>query len=335
MKKWPNFKVVGKVSDEDKQKVVGAINNLFEKPWAVPDREKIDHKKTAEQLSILKFINDETNALMRETGVEPFDFPADGYFVMERDNFVKFFNTESAVGVVDDLSPKIGLLYEDMIANIDFALIAYHETLHIKAMHVFEARKENDKTTIKCVRHGIIVSSSHEEDLKNNKYQYFSPLHEATVEWMSEQVFSKVLDLPELAKEKEYMHSAEFKLARRDLAKKLNINEKRIRYIRGDGTPSIFVYQYPRALLKYVCEKISARFNDRYPKKEDAFKEFIKVHFTSDLTTIIKLVDETFGEKSFRLFEKLNLDDKRTSSALVLMELEKKLQEMNLETNAN
>jgi len=330
MKITPNFKVVGKVTDEGKQKVINAINNLFEKPWAVPNREEVDHKKTVEQLSILKFINDETNTLMLESGVEPFDFPADGYFILEKENFLKYFEAENASGTVADFSPRVGLLYEDTISSIDFAMTAFHETLHVKAMHVFEAREEGSRTPIKCVRHGIIVSSSHEDDVKNNKHQYFGCLHEATVEWMCEKVFSKVLDLPELSKEREYIHSDAFKIGRRELAKKLNIKEERIRYIRDNGDPSMFVYAYPRTLLKYVCEKISEKFNDKYPKKEDAFKEFIKTNFTSDLATVIKLTDDVFGEKSFRLFEKLDLEDKRTSSALVLMELEKKLQEMTL-----
>jgi len=229
------------------------------------------------------------------------------------------------------LSPRVGLLYEDTISNLDFAMIAFHETLHVKAMHVFEAHKEGDKIPIKCIRHGIIVSSSQEDDVKNNKHQYFGCLHEATVEWMCEQVFSRILDLPELSKEKEYIHSDEFKIARQELAKKLNIKKERIRYIRNDGTPSMFVYQYPRTLLKYVCEKLSNKLKDKYPKKEDVFKEFIRTHFTSDLMTVIKLVGDVFGEeKSFRLFERLDLEDKRTSSALVLMDLEKKLQEMTL-----
>jgi len=330
MKRTPNFKVVGKVTDDEKQKVINAIHNLFEKPWTVPDREKTDRKKTSKQSSILKFINEETNALMLEYGAEPFDFPADGYFIMEQKNFIKYFGSKDASGTVADLSPRVGLLYEDTISNVDFALIAFHETLHVKAMHVWEAWKKSGKTPIKCIRHGIIVSSSHEHDVKSKEYKYFACLHEATVEWMCEQAFLKIIDLQELSKEKERINSDAFKIARRKLAKKLNIKEERIRYIRKDGTPSMFVYQYPRTLLKYVCEKISDKFNDKYPKKEDVFKEFIRTHFTSDLTTVIKLVDDVFGEKSFRLFERLDTEDKRTSCALVLMELEKKLQEMTL-----
>src|ERR1035437_7433888 len=326
MKLTPNIKMIGKVTDQAKEKALKAFNNVFENPWEVPNREKIDHTKTADQLSILKFINEETNALMSELGVEPFDLPADRYFIMDKDNFNKQFETENAAGVTSDLSPRVGILYEDTISNVDFSMIAFHETLHVKAMHVWELREEDGKIATKCVRHGITVSSSHENDLKNNKYQYFGCLHEATVEWVCERVFSKILDLPELSKEKECVHSEAFTIARRELAKKLNTKEERIRWIRHDNTPSTFVYTYPKVLLKYICEKISIKFNDKYPKEEDVFREFIRVHFTSDLVPVIRLVDAVFGEKSFLLFEKLDLENQRVSAAHVLIEFEKKRQ---------
>ncbi len=325
MKITPNFKVVGEVAY--REKVINAIDNLYTNPWPLPDVDKFDCPKTAEQSSILKFVNEETNTLMRDAGVEPFDIPESRYLRIKKENFTRYFGKESS-GVNDGTSPRIGLLYEDTMSNIAYAKTSLHETLHVKAMHMWEVYEDGGKTPIKLVRHGIIINSSHKLDMQNKKYSYFASLHEATVEWQNELLFEKVLNLPEMAIEKEHINSQSYKDARQKLAKDLNVTEDRILFI-DNGEPVMFAYSSPRRLLKYVCDEISKKFSDKYPTKEHAFKEFVKVNFTSDLSTVTKLVDEVFGEKSFTLFEKLVLEDgTRASCEFVHSELEKRLQIM-------
>ena len=135
----------------------------------------------------------------------------------------------------------------------------------------------------------------------------------------------KILKLPELAKEKKFINSKKFEILRQKAAKQTNIHEDRIISIDSNYL-NAFDYYKERMLLEYICEEISKEFNTKYPNREAVFKEFLKVNFTCDHLTVIKLVDSVFGKDTFRCLEKLDKSDDSILS--VLYELRTKRREM-------
>lgn len=306
MKIIPNFEVTGDATESDIEKVRNAMNNVFTNPWHTPNLYEISHKKTEEQISILKYINEETNKLLIEAGVEPFDIPLERYLILNESDFNILFETSGASGITNDASPYIGILYEDTIANFSFAKVAMHETLHFKSKKIWEVHREGDKIPVRPIKVGFVVNYTYNEYKKNGKkYSHFTGLQEAIVESQTKIFFSKMIFLPELAKDFEYTHSEEFKAKRRKISIEEKVDENKIVFIDSNGNPTIFSYLRFRKVLIYLCTEISKDFNDKYQTREDVFKEFIKVNFTCDHTNTIKLVESSFGVGAYKLLEEM------------------------------
>ena len=74
-------------------------------------------------------------------------------------------------------------------------------------------------------------------------------------------------------------------------------------------------------MLEYVCSEIQKQFPDKYQSIEEVFKEFLKANFTGQLLGIARLVEQTFGEGSFRLLG--NMTEDKSSAVLYLDSLRK------------
>ena len=148
-------------------------------------------------------------------------------------------------------------------------------------------------------------------------------LHEAIVSSQEKRLLNKLLELPALAKEKEWLMSDEAKELRKKLAEKKEIPENDIIWVgkkEEDDWESVFYLQH-RRVLDYVCDEIQKQFPDQYQNAEDVFKEFLKAHFTGQLLSVARLVEKTFGKGSFRLLG--NMGKENESAVLHLESLKK------------
>ena len=94
MEKMPEFGMVGTASEESKEEILEKIQGRFIKQEDQLSEERLkevhenESIKTPEQLHIIDFINEETNKLMIEAGVEPFDIPYKNIHILQ-DEFLK------------------------------------------------------------------------------------------------------------------------------------------------------------------------------------------------------------------------------------------------------
>jgi hypothetical protein len=309
MEKLPKFEVIGDVPEKEKADYIARKRDIFEKQERIlPEDDKLrkeienaEYTKTPEQIAILNFINEETNRLMKECGVEPFDIPIENYHILPEKELKKFFDAQSS-GTYSSRAYAIGLS-SDLRSNLLwFATVAFHESLHMKAREVAQLyRGEEGKYKEKRYRAGIKVFSPHQKDINGNSVTHFSGADEGVIAWQEKINFSKLLELPELAEERKEYESEKSEIFRSRISLEKEIPEDEIICVNQDGTSWQNIgYPEQRKVLEYVCEEISKELKDKYPSKEDVFREFLKATFNGNLIVIARLMKQTFGGKGLR-----------------------------------
>ncbi len=327
-----NFRVIGRGIDEK------AFFNYCESLSPEEERliRKFEHPKLEKETAIIQFVNEETNRLMEENGVASYNIPLKNYHLLPLEIIEKIGEGKGSRAAANPMSQRIiidaGLTRE---LFIPFGLSTFHETVHLKAFLSIKAKiQERDKKIKKrFYRGGVIIDSfkihkfcrlDHLPPLERLEYyRYFEGLDEAIVAEMEKRFLKKLLNLPELAKEKEWLMSEEVEKAKKGLMKN-GIPEDEIRWI-GKGEEdnyysfNPFPYLPQRKVLNYLCSEIQKEFPDKYQSSDDVFKEFVKSHFTGRLLSISRLIEKTFGKGSFRILGKMNLDKKISFSTLEVL----------------
>ncbi len=342
MEKLPNLGVVGDASDEEKEKFLKRqrdifINQLeFEElsPEVKETIEKANFPKSPEQISILNFINEETNRLMVELDIEPFDVPPKNFYILPDAELKELTDSKSAA--YGSANQAVVMTYRLRTSLLRFALVSYHEMIHFKAKQISEVYKNEDKIKDQYFRQGVRAYSTRKKDEEDNRHDHFTGLGEAIVGKQEKLFLSRLLDLPELAQEKARQNTEQYKLVRKEIAEKEKLPEDEIYWIDplDNKNWNSFGYYYLRRVLEYVCEEIIKEFSDKYEDKEAVFREFLKANFDGNLLTIGRLVEKTFGEGSFRDLGDMKAEGNQTAN-LVLEKLRKMRRKILAKRNIN
>lgn len=317
MEKLPDFGIVGNASEEDKAVVVDKIIEGFLKQGELLSDKKqkelkeAEYKKTEDQLSIIKSLNEETNKLMIESGVEPFDIPEKNIHFLKEKFLEKIgVNTD---GSFDQKTQSI-LLSDELNSNFKFSLTLFHEMLHMKSKQIWEVSSDGDKIKKAPYRNGTTVYSTHkkESESKGFEHAHFNGLDEAIVTNLEKICLPIILNLPENKKYKDIYYSEEQVEERRKLANKYRIEEGDFYEINEDNSIS-FGYRNQRMVLDFLCEEIFKQHPEKYTDTEAVFKEFVRAHFTGHLIEIGRLIEDTFGKGSFRILGAMDSKNKNVS----------------------
>ncbi len=320
MENLPKFEVVGAVPEDEKEKFKVCKMNTFlkqEDAEIATERERreikqTEYAKTPEQIAILEFINNETNRLMLECGVEPFDIPIKNYHILPKKELKKYFDSET--GGYEGRASAIGLSSELRSDLLRFAVVAFHEALHMKSREVWELYKnKEEKIKEQRYRGGVRATSPHKKDEASRPVTHFSGLDEGIVAWQEKISFLKLLDLPELAEEKKRRESEENTKIRQKIAKERKRPEDEIFWVDplDEKNWTGVGYNKQREVLEYVCCEILKEFGDKYKAKEDVFKEFLKANFDGNLISIARLMKETFGDMGLRILGMMKTDNEK------------------------
>ena len=273
--------------------------------------------------ALIDFVNEETSRLMQEAGIEPYDVPPENFHIVPPELYKEIANGE---GTAIAFITKQGIFFNGYHVNnnpVNFGAIALHELLHLKAHLSMEVQEEGDEVTETPYREGLEVKALQSHRYHGKEHRHFDGLHEAIVAETEKQLLGKLLDHPELVKEKEWLNSDEAKEMKMKLAKKKEISEDNILWVGKEGKNDWEIVSYPqqRNVLNYVCTEIQKHFPDQYQSADDVYKVFLNAHFTGRLLPIGRLVEKTFGEGSFRLLGNMGTD--KESSVLHLESLKK------------
>jgi hypothetical protein len=202
--------------------------------------------------------------------------------------------------------------------SMEFISSAFHELLHLKGCAVLEVEKEGEDSKSHFLRFGMSINSSIKKNKDKQDHHHFIGLHEAIVTTQEKKSFHELIKNPIFEEERNIMQSFEFSNAKKDLIEKNKIPEDEIVWIYPEKKDfSSFGYVAARKTLDYVLEEIQKEFSEKYASKDDVFKEFLKAHLQGGLLTIAHLVEDTFGDGSFRLLGNM---DKDTNSAITHLE---------------
>lgn len=200
----------------------------------------------------------------------------------------------------------------------------FHETMHLKGHTSFEIEEDEEKGKIATLyRAGVSVHSSQKKDTEGPSHEHFRGLHEAIVAQSEKEFVARALELPELSTEKEWMHSGGARARKEFLEEKLGIRAEDITWVgQGDEIEYEAIgYNTQRDVLAYVCKEIADAFPEKFSDDKAVFQEFLRAHFTGRLLPLARLIEETFGEGSFRM---LGTMDEKAQSAVMSLEALKK-----------
>lgn len=329
MDKGPQIRTIGNASFEKKEqarkKITDALFNHFESllPEEVVELKKKEYPKSETELALIDFANSQTNKLMEEAGIEAYNIPPENYHIVP---FELYKRLKGSSRVATALHRKQGVIFnaERFRDNpVYFGNVTLHETLHLKSHITMEVEEEGDAAKDTLFRVGISVLSSQKDDENNQEHEHFKGLNEAIVAETHKRISRKLIDLPELAREKEWLLSEEAEKLRKKIAEERKIPEDDIIWVgkNGEDDWEIVSYREHRKVLLYVCAEIQKQFSDQFKNTDDVYKEFLKAHLTGRLLVIARLVEKTFGESSFRLLG--NMDTDRQSANVHMESLQK------------
>jgi len=329
MEKGPEIRIIGKASAEKKEQakkeIEQAFFNHFESlsPQEQGQLEKLEYPKSAKELALINFANEETSQLMQEAGIEPYDVSEKNLHIIPPE-FYKKVVSDSTTAVT--FNTKQGILFNAQYFRdnpVNFGAVALHEILHLKAHLSIEVQEEGKKVEKTSYREGVSVKALQKHGYHGKYHEHFAGLHEAIVAETEKRLLAKLFDRPELAAEKEWLMSIEAKEMKKKLAEEKEIPEDDIIWVGKKGEDDWEVVSYPqqRNVLNYVCTEIQKQFPEQFQNPDEVYKVFLNAHFTGRILPIGRLIEKTFGEGNFRILG--NMDTDKKSGVLHLEYLKK------------
>lgn len=325
----PEFRIIGGASPEEKEKTKKEIEKaLFEHFESLSPEEKellqrLEYPKTEKEISLIKFANEETSKMMAEAGLEPYNVPPENFHLIPPDLYKIFIGERRTVG--ETLVTKQGIVLDAQYCRhnpVFFGAVILHELIHLKGHLTLEVQeefqeeekieeeKEGKKIKKTTFRKGFVVEASQQKRKEKKPHGHFVGLNEAIVSQATKILFKKMLQLPELKNEKEWLDSPEVNELKEKLVKEKGIKKDDIIWVgkKEQADWEIFPYFEQREVLNYVCQEIQKEFPEKFKEPDDVFNLFLRAHFTGRLLEIGKLVEKTFGKGSFRILGNMDID---------------------------
>lgn len=268
-------RVIGTKDSEKKRELLDTAKEVFEKKKV---REIHEHElpKTPEDVAVINLANEATNTLRRKFGSTEFDIPPENVLIVKEEHWdwgeggknACFYPAEQFVA-----TPYYG-------QNFTFARKMFHEMLHFKSfgsLKILEGGQEMVED-----RRGLRIRT------RKGK-EYFSSLNEAITEELTKQF---IIDL---IKKKNPLFRTEI-----EALEKKDIEPEAIEEQMVSG------YGEQREILNLLVDKVFQRNREQFKDRQEVFDEFVKALFSSNLLSIGKLVDKTFGKGTFRKIGKLD-----------------------------
>jgi hypothetical protein len=312
MHEGPEFRIVGSAPEEEKQKVREKYKaKLFDhfnslKPEEQAELRKSEYPKSPEDLALIDWANEETNRLMVEAGVEPYDVPYENFHIIPSDTFKKIKGDENTTANATTQFSKQGIMFDakDFRSNpVYFGAVLIHELLHLKGHYSIEVEeKPNGAYSDTSYREGLGIYAAQKLGFHGKFHRHFVGLHEAVVSTQEGKSLQSMLELALLKEEKDRLASEDTVKLKERISKSKKIPVEDILWVgKSESEYETVNYRPQRRVLSYVCVEICKEFHDQFSSSEEVFKEFLNAQFTGKLLPIARLVEKTFGEGSFRL----------------------------------
>lgn len=280
---------VGEESSElNKQIAKNELDKQFETQEKMNSIEA--REKTPVEIEIINFVNDATNKLLADYGIEPFDVPLKNVHIIKEQDW----KDKNLAGVHNALYQNIEVrAYPEKIV---MASNLFHEMLHFKSYNSVELKNEK----IESFRNGLKTRTRPEGE------PIFVFLNEAVVSELQKR-FLTTLDNNLLFKD-------EIECTKATVAKNKSLQVKEGLFYAKEIQEGIYTtdhtegYKEERGILMMLMEKIRERNPGNFEDTEEVFTMFVKGLFSPSLLHIGKLIDSSFGTGTFREIADLGND---------------------------
>ena len=247
---------------------------------------------------------------MVELGLTPFDIPAENIHILPTSLHSRLGGLPGGASTV---YMQQAILYDQeglALGLLPFGKTIFHEMLHLKAQFSAEVNMKKGEVTRTSYREGVRVRALQRDIQDGNDYDYFRGLHEAIVSSYELEFVTRLLELPIIKKEKDWLASDAAKARMDKIAQSEKIDRSEILWVSQVGTWYVKVsYPSQRKVVNYVIDEIDENFAGLFASRDAVKNEFLKCNFTGNLLPIARLVEDTFGAGSFRVLGMMS-DDK-------------------------
>ena len=309
-------RVVG-TSEEEEKKILKERAEIFS-DQIFEELNSKEREKTSEEYEMIAIANDATNGLRREFGMEKFDIPAKNIHIVPKEKWPK---TETAGGIFNSSAQAVAIQDEGASRLYSLSTIT-HELLHFKSYSALQMTS-SDTPELRGYRSGLKTIS------RDGKQAYFTELNEAITEELTKRMLSRSIgalkENPIFAEEikkteaiiKKYPHARNMRGTSLFTSDTLHAETRLpefkhlIDYVLGRRSPLIKTeahsYKRQRRMLNSLIEKVFLKNKDKFKDEKEVFDVFARAYMTGNLLPMGRLIEETFGEGSFRRIAELDM----------------------------
>ncbi len=312
----PEFKISANSTKEEKEireKLEGCFGEKHFDDIPAELLEEIknfESKKTEAELKAIEFANQIANQLLDECGINSYKFPEKNIHIFPAQLYRK--TTGSGSSGRADLIRQAIILNADKVrgkGNLRFANIVFHEMLHVKSFGLFNLQVNgNTGFTQRGLEIELKCNSKDQNEIYARWSGLFGGLNEAIASYYERYFVRKALKGDSFKEEKEWLESYEAKVLRKKLSQEWNYNEDDIYTVTKEGRFDTHCYPKHEKVLEQISDKIYQDNPQRFNSKEEVIKEFLKAMLNGDTIDIGKLIEKSFGSKSFKILGTMTED---------------------------
>lgn len=233
---------------------------------------KAERQKNPEELRLISEINTITNRLLQRYGGKEFNIPAQNIHIINNRNYWnKHFGSSSSGTFCREIQ---GIFIPDAILDYENANEAslaivmaervIHENIHMKFFNSMQKSTSND--SIIYFQCGI---DKGDDDL-------FTSLNEGITQLLTDMVMKELINTNIFSKEEIGAFEA------------------------GWGRSS---YPIEKCMIRNLCKNIYEKNTNVFKNKDEVFDYFIKAMLDGNRDNIIKIIDDNFGNETFKKFK--------------------------------
>lgn len=185
MRERQSIDIIGDASQESRDEVQEHYRSLlYRHSESLPQelKERIlqnERPLTEQEKMIINTINEDTDAVMAEIGVEPWDIPAENFHILNKDTYNEL--AEHKGDAVTKFGDQTVLFNEELLHEnpVIFGSLAFHEVLHMKAYRSVEVGEKED--IVFASRNGVEVGGRLHHYVRGMGHDHFSGLGEALI----------------------------------------------------------------------------------------------------------------------------------------------------------
>lgn len=289
-------------------------------------REKIKEgelRKEGYETWAIKKANEITNGLIKRSNTSRFNVPPQNVHILD-DGLFKDVVSESRIRNPERLKGMHSIDNQAAFVNKDAcmskvqeAVNIFHEITHLKGHLALRIHGEGKFV----YRQGNGLARLRFKDEKNRISYLFDGLEEAVTESIVKKYFLSFIETcPDKKIKEELGHILRLRQYVKEHPGEVvppSVEAEELSSIAPDGKAfGRFGYPSQRKVLNYLLQEIYTANSERFKNADEVMELFIESHFNGDMLKIGRMVEETFGEKSFALVGYMNDDGEIANEVL-------------------